>query len=266
MEPKVGFLITAYDQKREVRFTHNMFRSKWKRTSESPISIVISGDADREIKFADVRTRVTTLDNMVGKDFNNLVSTSIMKQIRHGMIELEDLERITGKVDYVVHMHGDILLMNENGFFEELDRFAKSLKRIAVDTVGAQCNDYIHFDGLEIMPQLFVVRRDFIDQTDFMKNMTVQGDLETRSTEWTLRGNLTRCVREMQNADLDILPDKTIIDMICHVVAPARDQWALHRHWGGFAHFGNSLHFPAHVRELRNEMALRAYGVDISKW
>lgn len=264
---KVGFIITAYDQLREVRFTVDMLRRKWKRTAESPISIVISGDPNRSLKFPeDKLTRVTTLDNMVGNDFNGLVSTSIMKQIRHGMIELKDLERITGLVDFVVHMHGDILLMGEDGFFEELRKFEQSEKQIAVDTVGAQKNDYIHFDGYEIMPQLFVVRRDFILHTKFMHDMTVEGDLEKRSTEWALKGNLARRIRENLDFDSSNLSDNDIVKTASYIVAPARDQWNLHRHWGGFAHFGNSLHFPQHVREARNLMALKAYGVDLSSW
>lgn len=264
---KVGFIITAYDQKREVKFTVDMLRRKWKRTVDSPISIVISGDSERTVKFPeDKLTRVTTLDDMVGKDFNGLVSTSIMKQIRHGMIELRDLERESGFLDFVVHMHGDILMMNECGFFEELYRFKQSNKQIAVDTVGAQKNDYIHFDGYEIMPQLFVVRRDFIAHSNFMYEMTVEGDLEKRSTEWALKGNLARRIRENMEVDISNLSDNDIVKTACHVVAPARDQWNLHRHWGGFAHFGNSLHFPQHVREARNTMALKAYGVDLSSW
>jgi len=261
----VGFLITAYDQKREVNFTVDMLRKKWKRTSNSPISIVISGDPERSVRFPnDTLTRVTTLDNMVGSNFNGLVSTSIMKQMRHGMIELQDLERLQDKwVDYVVHMHGDILLMNEDGFFAELERFAKSGRAVAADTVGPQVTDYIHFDGLELMPQLFVVDRTFIGRTNFLLNMYVVGDLERRSTEWALRGNL---VRSYLNSLDTIGTPEQVIKKLVYNVCPSRGQWELHRHWGGFAHFGNSLHFPQHVREARNEMALKAYGVDLSSW
>jgi hypothetical protein len=262
----VGFLITAYDQKREVRFTVDMLRKKWNRTSKSPISIVISGDPDRTVKFPDdPLTRVTTLDDMVGKDFNGLVSTSIMKQIRHGIIELRDLERVGDKVDFVVHMHGDILLLNEEGFFAELERFNQSGKSLAVDTVGAQKTDYIHFDGYEIMPQLFAVRKHFLDNTGYFDRLSIHGDLEKRSTEWALKGNLARAIKRSR-AGCDWYEDNFFVQNYCHIVAAARSQWDLHRHWGGFAHFGNSLHFPQHVREARNKMALQAYGVDLSAW
>ena len=262
---KVGFLITAYDQKREVRFTHDMLRNKWKRTKDSPISIVISGDPERSVRFPnDPLARVTTLDNMVGKDFNGLVSTSIMKQMMHGMIELRDLERQQGgQVDLVVHMHGDILLMSEDGFFEELQRFVCSGKAIAGDTVGPQVTDYIHFEGLEIMPQLFVVDRQFIDRSRFLFDMRVGTDLERRSTEWALRGNLIRCYNSISDT---YGSDKSIMDKILHNVCPSRGQWELHGHFGGFAHFGNELHFPKHIREARNEAALKSYGVDLSLW
>jgi hypothetical protein len=262
----VGFLITAYDQKREVNFTVDMLRRRWKRTINSPISIVISGDPERSVKFPnDPLTRVTTLDDMVGKDFNGLVSTSIMKQMMHGMVELEDLERQRGKrVDYIVHMHGDILLLNEDGFFEELKRFADSGKWLAGDTVGPQNNDYIHFDGLEIMPQLFVAHAQFCRESDFLRQMTVEGELEKKSTEWALRGNFYRSAYARFWAEAT---EQNLHDSFVHVVCKHRpSQWDLHRHWGGFAHFGNSLHFPQHVREARNEMALRAYGVDLSSW
>lgn len=267
MALKIGFLITAYDQKREVKFTVDMLRNKWKRTKDSPISIVISGDPDRTIKFPDDKlTRVTTIDNIVGNDFNGLVSTSIMKQIMHGMVEMTDLERVSGGcVNHIVHMHGDILLLNEDGFFEELNRYIASGKQIAGDTVGPQKNDYIHFDGLEIMPQLFVVNRYFSGISGFMCRMEVIGDLERRSTEWALRGNLLRAWSRL-NTKPYYGDEEKIFNSLFHNIAPSRSQWDLHRHWGGFAHFGNSLHFPAEVREARNEMALKAYGVDLLSW
>lgn len=264
---KLGFIITAYDQKREVNFTVDMLRRKWKRTVESPISIVISGDPDRTLQFPnDPLTRVTTLDNMVGADFNNLVSTSIMKQIMHGMIELEDLERVgKGCVNQIVHMHGDILLMNEDGFFAEVDRFIKSNKDVAGDTVGPQRNDYIHFDGLEIMPQLFITARHFVADSGFLRDMIVVGDLERRSTEWALRGNLLRAWSRL-NGDTYYKKEEEVFNSLFHNVKPSRGQWELHSHFGGFAHFGNSLHFSKQDREARNEAALRAYGINLESW
>ena len=224
---KIGFIITAFDTKRELNFTVDMLRNKWKRTKDSPISIVISGDPERSVRFPnDPITRVTTLDNMVKDDFNGLVSTSIMKQMRHGMIELQDLERHQGKqVDYIVHMHGDILLMSEDGFFAELEKFIASAKVIAGDTVGPQVTDYIHFEGLEIMPQLFVVDRNFIGLTGFMLNMYVVGDLEKRSTEWAIRGNL---IRNYNSTAHSCSSDKEVIEKLLHNVAPSRTQSELH--------------------------------------
>jgi hypothetical protein len=266
--PKLGFLITAYDQKREVKFTVDMLRNKWLQARNSPISIVISGDPDRTLKFPnDPLTRVTTIDDMVGKDFNGLVSTSIMKQMRHGMVELQDLERVSGeKIEYIVHMHGDILLLNETGFFEELEKFAAAGKYIAIDTVGQQKNDYIHFDGFEPMPQLFVVKKFFVDASDFLFDMCVVGDLEKRSTEWALKGNFARAYRRMIDRNFYDMDDNEAIKYGAHVVAAARGQWQLHNHWGGFCHFGNQLHYPALVREALNEQVLKAHGISLSSW
>lgn len=266
---KLGFLITAYNQKREVKFTVDMLRNKWQRTKDSLISIVISGDPERSVKFPnDQKTRVTSLDDMVGQRFNELVSTSIAKQIMHGMLELKDLQREYGEIDYIVHMHGDILLINENGFFEELERFIASGKFIACDTVGPQKTDYIEMGGNEIMPQLFVVRRDFCDSTGFMHIMNVSSIDDKKSTEHMLLSNLaTTMETKLPFIQKDTWPyNITAKALLYEVVKHRSSQWNFHNHWGGFCHFGNSIHFTQQQREEKNEYVLRALGLNLEAW
>lgn len=269
---KLGFIITCYDSIREVKFTHNMLRNLWSQTKDALISIVISGDPTRSVSFEeDKRTRVTTLDDMVGSKFNELVSTSIAKQIRHGAIELRDLEREFGHVDYVVHIHGDILLLNEQGFFNELSDFAASGKLIAADTVGPQSNDYISFSGREIMPQLFVVKRNFISY--LLDMFAPQNEFAKKSTEHMLLENLHHWLtiaeydnsaheNRAHNFSIDYLFDRYVYEVVKH--RPI--QWGVHQHFGGWCHFGNQLHFPREIREQRNKAALQAYGIDLSAW
>lgn len=266
---KVGFLITAYDQIREVSFTLDMLRNKWKRSKDSPIVVVISGDPSRTIKSEDVsKTRIVNLDDMVGKDFNGKVSSSIMKQIQHGVIEMNSLEG-DGGVDIIVHFHGDILFLNEDGFYKEIEKFSATNKFIACDTVGPQNTDYISFRGNEIMPHVFAVKRHdpILTIGGFMHHMSIQGDLEKRSTEWALKENLRRAIADLNDFPAhEELPDHMIED-VYHLITQHRPtQWGLHKTWGGWCHFGNSIHFSKEVREARNEAALRAYGIDLSKW
>lgn len=281
-----AFLITAFDQLREVQFTIKMLRSLWKTTVQSPIVLVISGDVDRSITFDDdPYTRVVHLDDMVGDKFRTLVSTSIMRQIEHGMLEIKDLEREHGRIRQVVHMHGDILLLDEKGFFNEMARWKATKKPIAADNVGAQNpvkktidgkEYHWRFFGCELMPQLFVVDNDFCQLTGYMYEMSVIGMAEQKATEWALIGNLHRCVFEhgsghslipvvQPDKDKDS-PYRDVFEEFVHIVRPNRDQWGLHTHWGGFCHFGNSLHYSKEHRERRNEMALRKYGIDLSNW
>jgi hypothetical protein len=281
-----AFLITAFDQLREVKFTIKMLRQLWRTTQKSPIVLVISGDYDRTITFNDdPYTRVVHVDDMVGPDFKTLVSTSIMRQIEHGMLEIKDLERQHGRIDNIVHMHGDILLLSEKGFFKEIERWKATGKPIAADNVGAQ-NPVVKniggkewkwkFYGCELMPQLFVVDQHFAACTGFMYDMTVIGDLEKKATEWALIGNLHRAMHHEGSGHalrpvIDPLKDKSspyqfVFDKEVHVVKRNRAQWGLHSHWGGFCHFGNSLHYTKEQRETRNEAALRQYGIDLESW
>jgi len=279
----VAFLISAYDQLREVKFTIDMLRTKWKSTSKSPIVLVISGDTERTITYDDDPfTRVVHLDDMVGDKFNSLVSTSIMKQIEHGMIEIRDLEREHGCIDSVVHLHGDILLLGEQGFTETIDKWRVSGLPIAADNVSPNGPHFIDLDeqtvrmsfhGEELMPQLFAVDHAFCKATGFMYCMTVMGNLEKRATEWALIGNLHRATANLR--DLITAPDEwkdkfgpyyhTYTGNV-YVVKNGRPQWAVHNHWGGFCHFGNSLHYTKEQRESRNESALRQYGLDLGAW
>lgn len=268
MDAKLGFIITAYDTQREVNFTVDLLRNKWKSTRDSLISIVISGDPDRKLKFpTDKRTRVTTLDDMVGDKFNELVSTSIMKQMTHAMIEMRDLQREFGQVDILIHMHGDILLLNEEGFLAEVNKFIQSGKAIGCDTVGPQGNEYIKFAGTEIMPQLFMVRRDFCDATGFMHLMNIVGESEGKSTEHALLGNLHRCTAMAMGTLYEGWPyEKTSKSLVHEVIRHRPSQWDVHRSYGGWCHFGNSIHLKADVRQARNEAVLKAYGLNMEKW
>lgn len=281
----VAFLITCFDQIREIKFTIKMLRTLWKSTARSPIVLVISGDFDRSISFNDDDyTRVVHLDDMVGSHFRTLVSTSIMRQIEHGMLEVKDLERTHGPIRTVVHLHGDILLLGEKGFFQEIDKWRATKKPLAADNVGAQApviktldaHEYKwKFFGCELMPQLFAVDHDFCKHTGYMYDMPIIGDLEKKATEWALIGNLHRALHD-EGSGHALLPQITMEDKESpyrfvfwdnvHVVRPNRQQWGLHTHWGGFSHFGNSLHYSKEHREKRNEMALRQYGVDLSAW
>ena len=102
MKNEVGFLITAFDQIREVAFTINMLRTKWTRTREAPIVLVVSGDHNRRLMYNDdPLTRVVHLDDIVGEHFKTLVSTSIMKQLEHGMILNITLRDVTKKLTTV---------------------------------------------------------------------------------------------------------------------------------------------------------------------
>lgn len=261
---KVGFLITAYDQKKEVKYTVDMLRKKWKRTAESPIVIVISGDPEREVKFPnDGFTRVVTIDDIVGKDFNELVSTSICKQLQHGLLEARDLERAHGPIDFLVHMHGDILLLNEDGFFDELEKFAKSKKLLACDTVGPQKNDYIEFDGLEIMPQLFVMTKVFKDTFERVISQP-ETEWEKKSTEWLLRRVVYRTFL-MYNFDTTE-KEEELQNKYIHFISKHRSsQWGVHQRWGGWCHHGNQLHFSKEHREAMNKSILTNNG-DLEAW
>jgi len=283
---ETAFLITAFDQLREVKFTVKMLREIWKTTSQSPIVLVISGDTDRSIFFNDDDfTRVVHLDDMVGDKFRTLVSTSIMRQIEHGMLEIKDIEREYGPIKNIVHIHGDILLLDEDGFFAQLNQWKLSNKPVAADNVGAQnpvkkVIDGVEYNwrffGCELMPQLFAVDHDFCKHTGYMYDMTIIGEAEIKATEWALLGNLHRAVYEdgsghallphidPQN-DKDS-PYRCVFNELVHVVKHNRDQWGLHPHWGGFCHFGNSLHYTKEHRESRNTMALSKYGIDLSNW
>ena len=283
---KTAFLITAYDQLREVAFTRHMLRRMWKGTKEAPIVIVISGDWGRDLHYQnDPFTRVVHLDDMVGDKFKTLVSTSIMRQIEHGMLEIKDLEREHGRIDNIVHMHGDILLLNEKGFFKEIERWKSSGRPVAADPVGAQ-NPITkkidgktwnwRFYGSELMPQLFAVDHAFCNHTGFMYDMKVVGDLEKKATEWALIGNLHRALWEAGSGHALIpqinpledahSPYRFVFDEQVHVVKRNRQQWGLHDHWGGFCHFGNSLHYTKKDRERRNELAMQRYGIDLEAW
>ncbi len=279
-----AFLITAFDQLREVRFTVKMLRTMWKSTKQSPIVVVISGDTNRDLQFpADPYTRVVHLDDMVKEKFKVLVSTSIMRAIEHGMVEIKDLEREHGTIRDIVHLHGDILLLGEEGFRQTLDRWRSSGCPVAADNVSP--NGPYHLDlwgkkyalkffGEELMPQLFVVDHAFCKATGYMYNMPIIGDLEEKATEWALIGNLHRATYEpgfgeALNPHVDVNdkcgPYERAFDLVWHV-AENRQQWGLHKHWGGFAHFGNSLHYSKGHREQRNELALKQYGISLEDW
>ncbi len=286
---EVGFLITAYDQIREVAFTINMLRTKWVSTRKAPIVLVVSGDSNRSLMFDnDDFTRVVHLDNIVGEHFKTLVSTSIMKQLEHGMIEMKDLEREHGDIKRIVHMHGDILLLGEQGFFSEIERWDASGKPVAADPVSAggpwhlpnldgKGKDYdLIWYGQELMPQLFAVDHHFCKHTGFLYDMPVIGDLEEKATEWALIGNLHRAVHEEGGGEallpyVDVNKNKSgpyenVYAKEVHTVNAGRQQWGLHFHWGGFCHFGNSIHYTKEHREKRNEVVLRQYGLDLTAW
>jgi len=289
MKNEVGFLITAFDQLREVKFTIEMLRTMWKRTEKSPVVLVISGDTERNIHFNhDPYTRVVHLDDIVGPYFKTLVSTSIMKQLEHGMIEMRDLEREHGDIETIVHMHGDILLLGEQGFFAEIDRWKQTSKPIAADPVSAGgpwhlpnlCGlgkDYhLKWFGQELMPQLFAVDHHFCKHTGYMYDMPIVGDLEEKATEWALIGNLHRATFEHGSGEahvpvVDVYKDKRgpyerAFYELVHPVKVGRQQWGMHNHWGGFSHFGNSLKFSREEREARNTQALNSYGLNLEAW
>jgi len=286
---EVGFLITAFDQLREVQFTIDMLRTKWKNTATAPIVLVISGDTDRSITYNnDPYTRVVHLDDIVGPYFKVLVSISIMKQIEHGMLEMKDMEREHGLIDSIFHMHGDILLLGEDGLFDELRRWKKTGKPVAADQLGAggpwhienPCGlgkDYhLKWFGHELMPQLFAVDHHFCKHTGYMYDMPVIGDLEVKATEWALIGNIHRATHEEGSGEalipqVDVYKDKMgpygrAFDECVHVVKSRRQQWGLHQHWGGFTHFGNTLKFTRAQCEERNRVVLQRYGLDLATW
>ncbi len=281
----VCFFITAFDQLREVRFTIDMLRKKWTRTAKSPIVLVISGDFDRSISYDDdPYTRVVHVDDMVRDKFKTLVSTSIMRQIEHGMIEVRDLEREHGTIKSIVHMHGDILLLGEEGFFKTLDDWRATNMPVAADNVSPNGPHHLDIDGKkyrltfhgqELMPQLFAVDHTFCKVTGYMYSMPIMGDLEEKATEWALIGNLYRAgelphylgmLIKLDSWEKSVGPYKETYDELVYVVKSGRQQWGLHKHWGGFAHFGNSLHYTKEHRETRNEMALKQYGLDLTAW
>jgi len=283
MNNDVCFLITAYDQIREVRFTVKMLRTMWASTKHSPIVIVVSGDTERNLRFDDdPYTRIVHLDDMVGDKFKILVSTSIMRQIEHGMLEVKDLEREHGRINTIVHLHGDILLLGEKGFFAELKQWKASGKPIAADPVspsspitikGLWGKDYdLRFFGQELMPQLFAVDHNDCRITGFMYEMIVWSDLERKATEWALIGNLHRCVSERDLfPTIDVWKNKSgpyekTYNEFVYTVKRGRQQWGLHSHWGGFCHYGNSIHYTKEQRERRNTSALKQYGLDLSEW
>ena len=243
----VCFFITAFDQLREVRFTIDMLRTKWEATRRSPIVLVISGDFDRNISFNDDSyTRVVHLDDMVRDKFKTLVSTSIMRQIEHGMIEVRDLEREHGRIDSIVHLHGDILLLGEEGFFRTLDTWRVSGLPVAADNVSPNGPHHLNiggkkyrltFHGQELMPQLFAVNHDFCRATGYMYSMPICGDLEEKATEWALIGNLHRATADVR--DLITAPDEwhkqigpyySTYTGNVYTVKKGRAQWGLHNH------------------------------------
>lgn len=277
----VCFLITAFDQLREVRFTIDMLRTKWASTAKSPIVLVISGDFSRSICFNnDPYTRVVHIDDMVGDKFKTLVSTSIMRQIEHGMIEVRDLEREHGPINSIIHLHGDILLLGERGFRETLKYWKLSDSPVAADNVSPNGPHILNLDnktyhlsfhGEELMPQLFAVDHNFCKATGFMYSMPVIGMLEEKATEWALIGNLHRATADKIVAPPDRWdkaegPYRKTFNECVYVIKRNRPQWGLHDHWGGFCHFGNTLHYTKLERERRNEKALRQYGLDLEAW
>lgn len=288
---EVGFLITCFDQLREVAFTINMLRTKWVATRKAPIVLVVSGDHNRSLMFRDDDlTRVIHLDDIVGGNFRRLVSTSIMRQIEHGMLEMRDLERYCGSIENIIHMHGDILLLGEDGFFSQLNKWKESGKPVAADPVSANGPSLLSKDefadvdedvnmkfyGTELMPQLFAVDHMFCKTTGFMYEMSIIGNLERYATEWALIGNLHRAVHEegggealipQVNVDKDERgPYENVYANEVYTVKSFRQQWGLHKHWGGFCHYGNSIHFSKEQREARNEMALRQYNINLEAW
>ena len=286
---EVGFLITAFDQIREVSFTIDMLRTKWSNTRKAPIVLVISGDHNRSLVYNDdPYTRVIHLDDIVGPYFKTLVATSIMKQIEHGMIEIKDLERQHGDIKRIIHMHGDILLLGEDGFFEEIKRWDASGKPVAADPVSpggpwhlpnldGKGKDYdLIWYGQEIMPQLFGVDHHFCKHTGYLYDMPIIGDLEIKATEWGLIGNLHRAVHDegcgealIPHVDVHSNsrgPYENVYSNQVHTVVRGRQQWGLHSHWGSFTHFGNTIKFSPEHRERRNRAALKQYGLDLEAW
>lgn len=281
----VAFLITVFDQLRETKFTVDMLRNKWESTKESPIVIVVTGDFDRELQYNDDEfTHVVHLDDIVGDMARSKVPQSIMRQIEHGMLEMKCLEEKHGKIDSIVHMHGDILLLNERGFMKELDAWRNTEYPILGDSVGPQGpyflektlpgmhkDMHIVFYGYEMMPQLFVVDHDFCKKTGYMYKMNIVGDHEKVATEWALIGNIYRLTISDEELDIDTSvvtssPYKDIFEKHVKVVKRGRSQWDIHRHFGGFCHFGNNINFTKEYREKMNAKALRAYGVDMAGW
>jgi hypothetical protein len=260
---------------KEVTFTVNMLRTKWTSAREAPIVVVITGDKDHTLRFeSDPYTRVVHLKDIVGKKFNELVSTSIMRQITHGMLEIKDLEREMGPIENILHMHGDILLLNEQGFWAEFEKWKVSGRPVACDTVGPQ-GPYqmehggqsfeLTFDGHEIMPQIFAVDHEFAKDTTFLYDMKVSSLQEQFSTEKTLVENLVEKTYRKYCGWGDTTT--ILLDRLTYKVCKHRPvQWGVHSHWGSFIHFGNQLHCPREQREAKNAAALAAYGLDLEKW
>jgi len=291
MKHKVSFLITAFDQIREVKFTIDMLRNNWKRTAKSPIVLVISGDFDRSITYNDdPYTRVIHVDDIVREKFKTLVSTSIMRAMNVGMLEMRDLEREHGDIDNIVHIHGDILLLGEGGFFDTIDKWRATDKPVAADPVGPHpIIDKVifgkryqwRFFGCEFMPQLFAVDHQFCKTTGFMYDMIVMpNDFEIKATETCLIANLYRALytpgessgkfRRGLYPKINInersSPYQQIFDENVFVVSKSRSQWGTHKTWGGFCHYGNDLKFTTKHREEMNKRALKSYGLDLSVW
>lgn len=285
---EIAFLITAFDQIREVTFTVNMLRTKWRKTRKAPIVIVVSGDHDRSLMFRDDDfTHVVHIDDIVGDNTRCMQPTSIMRQIEHGMKEIKWMEHLHGDIESIIHMHGDILLLDEAGFFEELKRWRQSGKPIAVDNVGPNGPHYIStkeypdvkkdinmiFMGQEIMPQLFAVDHKFCSITGYMYDMEICGNLEEYATEWALIGNLYRCLSDSKDLHLninewkqDVGPYKDVFDENIHIVKQNRGQWGIHNHWGGFCHFGCNVHVSKEDREYRSYQALMKHNIDMEAW
>lgn len=277
-----AFLITAYNQLRELCYTHNLIRNVW-GWYNVPIIMVVSGDESRELLFNDdIYTRIVHLDDMVGDKVRTLVSTSIMRQIEHGMLEIKDLERELGPIASIVHMHADILLLDKVGFLSEMENWKKSDKPVAADPVGAQAPirkdvdggtwDWA-FYGYELMPQLFAVNHAFCKATGYLYSMTLLDDLERKSTEWALIGNLHRAVYQLDNnvqltPKIDVWKDEDspyrgVFEDYVYVVNRGRPQWGQHSHWGGFTHYGNQIHIGDKEREQKEEAVLRSKGLSL---
>lgn len=265
---KLAILITGFDQKRETIHTVNMFR-KWESTKDCAIAVVMSGDPDREVKFPEDKfTRVTTNDDIVGtkENFNKLVSTSIMKAISHGMLELRDLRRICGKPDILLHLHSDVMLVNEEGFWKTVLEFWSSNKQVAFDTVGSQRSDFIEFMGYELMPQIFMCKTNFLDATGFLHLSEIANTEEAKSTEKALLGNLHRRASFMiPGADKELYPYISTYNALVYEVIKWRShQWGIHPNsYGGWCHYGNQLHFDKATRESNEKQFLATHNTKL---